>query len=199
MKMKAMFAQLVWLPFICLVAGCSTPMSLQYAKPATGQMNRGKICVVVNDKRSSEAISNDPYRVGTIRNTFGVPFALRSREGRKPPTVIKELVSDCLNAAGYEVVEQSDNLPRLVVDLQSFWSDGYQHNRMWLSMVTALKSNSQAQPVWSKEIESNVGITWLVGYGTFDKGFTKLLEDAKQKLMVSFNTSDFRQSLENSL
>ena len=171
-------------------------MSLSYEKPFFDQMDKGKICVVVNDQRPLEKGGDDPTRVGTIRNTYGMPFALRCSGDKEPPKVIEELVSDCLKAAGYEVVEQSDNVPQLHVALQSFWSDGYVHNRMWMSMVTELKGDMNSAPVWQYALESNVGITMTVGYGQFDKGFTRMLEDAKQKLIFEFNDSRFYNSYE---
>lgn len=191
------FSKLGLLTCIIFIGGCSTSMNLRYVKPSFEEMNKGKICVVVNDQRPPEEGSNDPTRVGTIRNTFGMPFPLRSSVGREPPKVIKELVSDCLKAAGYEVVEQSNNVPQLYVVLQSFWSDGYQHNRMWMTMFTELKNDINSPPVWRYEFESNVGVTWTAGYGPFDKGFNRMLEDAKQKLIDQFKGSKFHNSFKS--
>jgi uncharacterized lipoprotein YajG len=197
-KRKCIYTALVLLVSIVFLNGCSTTMKLKYTKPAIDTMNRinkGSISVVVNDQRPSEEGKNDHTRVGTIRNTFGVPFPLRADADREPPKVIKELVSDCLKASGYEVVESSNNVAHLYVDLRSFWSDGYQYNKMYMAMITELKNDPNASPVWSYELKSDAAVTWTVGYGQLDKGFTKLLEDAKKKLIAQFESSEFHNRL----
>ena len=172
-------------------------MKLKYTKPPIDTLNRidkGTISVIVNDRRLPEEGKNDRTRVGTIRNTFGVPFPLRADADRQPPKVIKDLVSDCLKASGFEVVESSNNVAHLIVDLRSFWSDGYQYNKMYVAMITELKNNPNASPVWSYELKSDAAVPWTIGYGQIDKGFTKLLEDAKKKLMAQFESSEFHNS-----
>ena len=182
---------------VLIMSGCASSMSLLYEKPSFETMNKGKICLVVNDQRPSEDGGSDPTRVGTIRNNFGMPFPLRSSAGREPPKVIRELVSDCLKAAGYDVVEQSNNVPQLHVALKSFWCDGYQYNKVWMTMSTELKSDINSQPVWRHEFESNAGIIWTVGYGPFNEGFNRMLEDAKQKLIAQFKDSRFQNSFKS--
>lgn len=198
MNNRIISTKLVLLACIILViSGCATSMSLRYEKPSFEMMNKGKICVVVNDQRPSEEGGSDPTRVGTIRNNFGMPFPLRSSVGREPPKVIKELVSDCLKAAGYEVVDQSNNVPQLYIALQSFWCDGYQYNKVWMTMATELKNNTNSPPVWHYEFESNAGVIWTVGYGPFDEGFNRMLEDAKQKLIAQFKDSKFHNNFKS--
>lgn len=192
---KCIFTALVLWISIILLNGCSTTMKLNYIKPSIKTMNKGRISVVVNDQRPYEEGKNDHTRVGTIRNTFGKPFPLRADADREPLKVIKELVSDCLKASGYEVVESSDNAAHLYIALRSFWSDGYQYNKMNMTMATELKNDPNASPVWSYELKSDAAVTWTIGYGQLDKGFTILLEDAKKKLMAQFESSEFHNSL----
>jgi hypothetical protein len=197
-KQKWILTALAMWVIIVLLNGCSTTMKLKYTKPPIDTLNRidkGTISVIVNDRRPPEEGKNDQTRVGTIRNTFGVPFPLRADADRQPPKVIKDLVSDCLKASGFEVVESSNNVAHLFVDLRSFWSDGYQYNKMYVAMITELKNNPNASPVWSYELKSDAAVPWTIGYGQLDKGFTKLLEDAKKKLMAQFESSEFHNSL----
>jgi hypothetical protein len=191
---KCFITALVLSVSIIILNGCSTTMKLSYNKPSIKTMDNGPICIVVNDQRPSEKGKSDHTRVGTIRNTFGKPFPLRADPDRVPPMVIKELVSDCLKASGYKVVEPSDNAAQLCVTLRSFWSDGYQFNKMYLEMVTELKKDPSASPVWSYELNSDAAVIWTIGYNQIDKGFTKLLEDAKEKLLVQFESSEFQTS-----
>ena len=182
---------------ILVISGCASSMSLRYEKPSFEMMNKGKISVVVDDQRPSEEGGNDTTRVGTIRNAFGMPFPLRSSAGREPLKAIRELVSDCLKAAGYEVVEQANSVPQLYVILKSFWCDGYQYNKVWMTMSTELKSVVKPQSVWRHEFESNAGVVYTAGYGPFDKGFNTMLEDAKQKLITQFKDSKFQNSFKS--
>lgn len=182
---------------IIFVGGCSTAMTLQYAKPPINDMNKGEIFVVVDDQRSPEAGGSDPTRVGTVRNTFGMPFPLRSRSDREPSMVIQELVSDCLKAAGYRISEQSENVPQLHVVLDTFWSDGYQHSRIWTKIPVALKNDKHSSPVWEHIFESNIGATWTAGYGPFNKGINSMLEEVKAKMISEFTSAEFNRSLQS--
>ena len=101
-KQKCILSFLFIWAGIILLNGCSTTMKLNYTKPlidTANNIDKGKISVVVNDQRPPEEGKNDPTRVGTIRNTFGMPFPLKADAERQPPKVIKELVSDCLRAS----------------------------------------------------------------------------------------------------
>jgi hypothetical protein len=194
-----MRCQLGIVTIICVVAavifnGCTSTMGLKYARPAPAEQSKGRICVVVDDQRSSEEIGGDPARVGTIRNGFGMPFPLRSNPDRLPPMVIDELVSDCLGAAGYTVVENNSSIPQMYVALKSFWSDGYQYSRMWLTMSIELKKNEGSRSVWLHNFESGEGIVWTIGSGKFDEGFTNMLEHAKEQLINQFDNLNFQKS-----
>jgi hypothetical protein len=182
---------------IIFVGGCSTSMKLHYVKPPFKEMNKGEIYVVVDDQRPPEKGGNDPTRVGTIRNTFGMPFPLKSSVDREPSKVIKELVSDCLKTAGYKILGQPDSAPQLHVVLQTFWSDGYQHSRMFTKIPVELKKDEHSQPVWKHIFESNIGVTWTVGYGPFDKGINSMLEEVKNKMITEFKDPKFNKSLKS--
>lgn len=182
---------------IILVGGCSTSMKLHYVKPPFKEMNKGEIYIVVDDQRPPKKGGNEPTRVGTIRNTFGMPFALKSSVDREPLKVIKELVSDCLKAAGYKISEHPDSAPQLHVVLQEFWSDGYQHSRIWTKIPVELKKDEHSQPVWKHIFESNIGATWTVGYGPFNKGINSMLEEVKNKMITEFNSPKFNMSLKS--
>ena len=198
MKNYALFLKLV-LPacVIIFICGCSTKMKLHYIKPALTEMNKGEIYVVVDDQRPPEKGGNDPTRVGTIRNTFGMPFPLKSRADREPSKVIKELVSDCLKAAGYKISGQPDSAPQLHVVLEKFWSDGYQHSRIWTKIPVELKKDEHSQPVWEHIFEYNIGATWTAGYGPFNRGINSMLEEVKNKMIIEFKDPKFNESLKS--
>ena len=182
---------------IILVGGCASSMKLHYVKPPFNEMTKGEIYVVVDDQRPPDKGGNDPTRVGTIRNTFGMPFPLRSRVDREPSKVIKELVSDCLKTAGYKISGQPDSAPQLHVVLETFWSDGYQHSRIGTKIPVELKKDAHTKPVWKHIFESNIGVTWKVGYGPFNKGINSMLEDVKSKMITEFKDPKFNKSLKS--
>lgn len=197
-KNYAFFLKLVLSAFvIILLGGCSATMKLHYVKPPIIEMNKGEIYVVIDDQRPPEKGGNDPTRVGTVRNTFGMPFPLKSRADREPSMVIKELVSDCLMTAGYIISGHPDSAPQLHVVLQTFWSDGYQHSRIGTKIPVELKKDEHSQPVWKHIFESNIGVTWKAGYGPFNKGINKMLEDVKSKMITEFKDPKFNKSLKS--
>jgi hypothetical protein len=178
-----------------LFFGCSNSMSLRYEKPFIGSTMLGKIGVSIKDMRAPEKGGTDPIRVGTMRSAVGIPYSLRA--SKDPVKVVKELVSDCLKANGYEVVDPSPNIPQLNVTLKSFWCDGYQVNRAWMQIQTELKAQESSVPVWQDDFESSVNVVMTVGYGAFDKGFNRMLEDAKQKLFERFKDSEFNNAFKS--
>jgi hypothetical protein len=180
-----------------LAVGCSNTMRLQYVKPPLKEMNKGKVYVVVDDQRLPDRGGDDPTRVGTIRNTFGMPFPLKASANREPSKVIQELISDCLKAAGYEISEQPDKVPQLHVALQAFWSDGYQHSRIGTTIPVELKKDRNSKPVWQHIFESNIGVTWKAGYGPFDRGINSMLEEVKNKMIAEFEDPSFYKSLKS--
>lgn len=195
---RTIFLNLIISTFVIIfISGCSTTMSLHYEKPTFKEMNRGKIFVVVNDQRPTEEGGNDPKRVGTIRNGVGMPFPLNSSADRNPSRVIKELVSDCLKATGYNVSEQPSNVPQMHVVIKSFWSDGYHHQRIWTILPAELKKDNHSPPVWEHTFESSNGVTWTAGYGPFDEGINEMLEDLKSKMLAEFNDPKFYKSLKS--
>ena len=175
-----------------LSSGCST-MKLRYDEPPASEPVKGEISIVLEDRRPANRGGDEPLRVGTIRNTFGMPFALAAAAGREPPRVVEELVSDCLEASGYRVVGAAAGVPQLRAALEAFWTDGYQHSRMILELPLELRRNESAPPVWSHHLESNTGVTWTVGYGQFDRGFSRTLNEAKQKLIAEFSGPGFAE------
>lgn len=182
---------------ISLLSNCSSSMQLKYKKPPVNNINKGEIYVVIDDQRPPDKGGDDPTRVGTIRNTFGMPFALRASNDREPTKVIKELVSDCLNSAGYKISEKPDGVPKMQVMLQSFWSDGYQHSRMWTKIPVTLISNKSTQPEWQHTFEYNIGATWSAGYGPFNKAINKMLEKLKNEMITEFNSPKFSESIKS--
>lgn len=175
-------------------SGCSSTMKLRYERPPAAAGTTVDIGLVVEDGREPARGGNDPVRVGTIRNTFGMPFPLKASPAREPAQVVRELLSDCLAASGFRVVEPTPSTPRLHATLLTFWTDGYQHSRMILSVPMQLQAKEGATPAWSHELDSNTGVTWTAGYGQFDRGFTAMLEEAKGQLLAEFGSPAFRDA-----
>ena len=184
---------------VTLAAGCSSTMKLRYDKPPSSETNKGEISVVVSDQRPPNRGGDQPLRVGTVRNTFGMPFPLKASADREPSKVAGELVSDCLEAAGYRVVPGSGGVPQLHVVVQTFWTDGYQHSRLGLTMPMKLGGDEGSALAWSYVLDADIGLTWTAGYRQFDRGFSKLLEVAKHKLIAEFNDPRFRSSYSGSV
>jgi hypothetical protein len=169
-------------------------MSLQYKKPPIEEMNRNDVFVIVSDQRADEEGGKEPLRVGTIRNSFGMPFPLNARSDRAPAKVIKELVSECLMAAGYKILDKPAGVPQMQVKIKSFWSDGYQYNRVWAILQMSLKKDEIVSPSWKKTFESSTGVVWKIGTGPFEEGINNMLEDLKNKLLLAFRDPKFRNS-----
>ncbi|MGH0035392.1 MAG: hypothetical protein ACQGVK_10240 [Myxococcota bacterium] len=177
-------------------SGCSS-MRLRYQEPPPATSTIGEIALVVSDLRPPGNGGDDPLRVGTIRNTFGMPFPLKAQPSRNPSVVVEELVGDCLEASGYRVVAASEGVPQLHAALMGFWTDGYQHSRMILDLPLELRRDADSPPIWSHDVSSNTGVTWSVGYGQFDRGFTAMLEEARNDLLAQLGSPDFRESYQS--
>ena len=192
-NLKLVFSYLAPITCIILINGCTPTMNLKYTKPTVADMSLGEICVIVKDRRSQGYGGDNPMRVGTTRSGAGIPYALNASPNREPQKVIKELVTDCLKASGYNVIDQSDGVPQLNVMIKSFWTDGYVHNRMDLNAPMELKKNDDSVPTWVYILESNEGVT-LWGLSDLQKGFSKMLNKAKEKLIEQFKDPEFHGS-----
>ena len=188
-KKYTYFTLLFFLCGILCMGGC-TSLQLYYKKPPFETTIKGSISVVLNDKRPAEEGGKEPTQVGVVRNAFGMPFPMKAAN-TEPSKIVKELVSDCLKAAGYESVEQAENVPQLHVFLESFWSDGYQASRTSMQLLMELRKSPTSPALWSQPLLSDTVVMWTAGTGPMEKGYNQVLEDAKQKLITHFKDSKF--------
>jgi hypothetical protein len=178
--------------FLVMLYGCSNALQLKYSKPAAQPPSKGGVAVIVIDERKPDYGGKEKNIVGNARNTFGVPFPIKAAPGREPHIVTKELITDCLSAAGYEVVGDKSNNPKLYAALKTFWTDGYQHNRMEIQVSMALKESAESKPAWQHDLKANAGKTWgLGGYSQFDSGFSRMLDMARDDLLKEFQSPRF--------
>ena len=191
MKLRVQF-QLIGVCMISTLLACSSAMQLAYTKPMVTIINKGKLSVVISDQRAPDRGGNDPLVVGIARNAFGMPFPVKAAPNREPAKVAKELLSECLQAAGYKVVGDANRAPQLHAVLKVFWSDGYQHSRMGILMPLELKNNEKSPPVWKYGLDVNTGFTARsAGFRQFNQGYNKMLERTKDKLLELFNSKKF--------
>lgn len=191
MKSRLQIQLTVACVFLCLL-GCSSAMQLAYTKPMPATAYKGEIYVNLEDQRSQHGNGDDPLKVGTARNGFGMPFDIKAAPNREPSKVTKELVSECLAAAGYKVVDQKHGVPQLHAVLTHFYSDGYQHSRMGLIMPLELKRNEKSKPAWKYDMDVNTGYTWrIAGMAQLNTGYTRMLEAAKETLLEQFKNPEF--------
>ncbi len=179
---------------VVVLNGCSRTMKLVYSKPSFGEMDRGKIHVVLKDERAPKRGGNEPTRVGTLRGGFGNPFAVWSRVDREPVKVVRELISDSLMAAGYKVVDQPEGVPKIYATLQEFWCDGYAGYKMTLKVPMDLKQGENSAPVWNYSLNSKGRVFVQWGPGDLNKGYKRMLEDAVQQLTAQFQSPGFHNS-----
>lgn len=109
----------------------------------------------------------------------------------------KRLWKALIKATGYAVAAQPSDVPQLHVAIKSFWSDGYQHQRIWTILPTELKQDKLSKPVWEHTFEIGLGANWTVGYGPFDEGINRMLEDLKAEMLTTFNDPEFYNSIKS--
>ena len=94
--------------------------------------------------------------------------------------------------AGYQTVNDSSTAPLLHAQLMTFWSDGYVHNRIALKMPIDLRKTESTTSDWMYDLDVNVGFTPMgAGFSQFNSGYDNMLEEAKNKLVEQFNSSEF--------
>jgi hypothetical protein len=180
----------------CLIAltGCANGMRLAYTKPTMAESKKGKLSVSISDQRVANRGGENPLVVGQARNAVGMPFAIKAAPNREPTQVVKELIADCLAAAGYEVVGGDADAPQLDAVLKVFWSDGYQHSRMAMVVPMELKRHETSAPIWRYTLDINTGFTWRsAGFSQFNRGFDNMLNTAKDRLIEQFQHNDFKK------
>ena len=81
------------------------------------------------------------------------------------------------------------------VSIETFWTDGYVHIKIWTKLPPELKKDKNSPPVWEHNFESSSDATWTVGYGPLEKGINDMLEDVKAKMLTEFKNPEFYNSL----
>ncbi len=176
-----------------LWVGCAG-IQLSYERPAAAEDRYGPVEVVLEDARVAGKGGGEPYVVGQLRNAFGMPFDVEAAPDREPSKVVRELISECLRASGFRVVDASSGAPQLFARLDQFWSDGYQHNRLWLDLHLELRPATGGRPVWSDVMNVNEGWTAkTAGFSQMNSGYRKLLESARDDLLLRFQDREFRR------
>lgn len=199
MKKQRIFPWIILCVFFILF-GCRNAMQLKYARPAPAPASKGDVAVIVTDAREPQKGGEQPFKVGNARNAFGMPFAINAASNREPTRAIKELVTDCLMAAGYRVVEDGGRAPQLHAVLKTFWSDGYQHSRMIIDVPMELKQAGRSKAAWTYNLNVNTGFTWRsAGYRQFNLGFNKMMETAKDDLLREFTSSGFQKKYQRAM
>jgi len=183
------FALLLTLSCILLMSGC-TSLQLYYTKPPFEMTGKGTVSLIMHDQRPPDEGGKEPMQVGVIRNAFGMPFAMKATN-TEPSKILKELALDCLKAAGYEPIDQSDNVPQLHLFLERFWSDGYQMSRTSMKVMMELRKSASSPVLWSHSLLSDTVVMWTAGTGPMEKGFHQVLEDAKQRMIIQFKDKKF--------
>jgi hypothetical protein len=108
---------------------------------------------------------------------------------------MRELLSDCLEASGYKVVDASQQAPQLHAVLKVFCSDGYQHSRMGLLMPIEFQERAGSSSLWSYAVNINTGKTWgMGGFSQFNGAFNKMLDEAKDDLLEQFAKPEFEEA-----
>ncbi len=187
-------ATLTILAGVVLLSGCSRRMNLIYPKPPFGEMNRGEIGMVVKDERPAKEGGNNPDLIGQVRSGVGIPSGVYAKQDKDPSKVVKELISDCLKAAGYKVVDRPGRVPTIYAVLQEFWGDGYMHYKMSLTIPVELKKGENSRSVWSETVKSKGGVTLMWGPSELNKGYRSMLEDATRQFTLKFQSPEFQSS-----
>lgn len=189
--MRIKFIKLLSILFIIqLFFGCMT-FRLKYKIPDASSSKIGKVILIVDDRRDPDKGGNDPLAIGIARSAAGVPFTMKASSGNEPLKVMREMISSCLLASGYDVVDESNKAPVLHATLNDFWSDGYAHNRMVIKMRVELVKEIGSPPLWISFVDVNEGATAVWSVRDFGRGYNKMLETTKNKLLTDFNLKEF--------
>jgi hypothetical protein len=190
MKSKPLVAS-VALILVMTFLSCSNALQLTYQKPPTAGAMKGPLYLKVDDARPADKGGDKPLTVGIVRSGFGIPYDIMAASHREPAIVAKEMISECLMSAGYQVVSDP-SVPHMSAQLTSFWSDGYVHNRIVMKMPLDLKKSADTAPAWTYDLDVNTGFTPMgAGFSQFNRGYNQMLNEAKDKLLEQFKSTEF--------
>ncbi len=113
--------------------------------------------VEVRDERSELARDEDmpPERLGTLRNGYGMPFALVNT-GEPLETYFSGWMGRILKHNGIAALERDDQ-PRLLVTIEGMWIEGYaMHNTLELELRVELFAPKARRPAVTETIDLTV-------------------------------------------
>ena len=113
---------------LVVVAGCGPHRYLVWeaAPPAPSLM--GRAAINVTDHREPKKGGDDPSVVGFQRSGFGIPYPIHIGNPGQLSMDMHELLAEAMMSVGVAVLAPGQDQgasSRVMVDIQSFWCDGY--------------------------------------------------------------------------
>jgi hypothetical protein len=191
-KLHSLAVTISLLLLLAGVNGCVPAVRLSAPELAQAQTRIGSVAVgSINNLRPRDTGGENFRTIGAVRSGYGSSLPLNTEEGREVDIAIREALKNALDHAGYFALTPAipGDVPRLDVDVISFWGDGHKDYRIESVVVVKLVDTASGEPIAQREINLNRGFAVTAGYGSLRQAFDSVMKDLQQEF-VSFMLSE---------
>ncbi|HEX9101947.1 MAG TPA: hypothetical protein VF997_07080 [Polyangia bacterium] len=118
----------LWLLLLSLAAGGCGPRYVVVQEQPPPPPLYGRVSVEVSDRREPKRGGADPSVIGNERSGWGIPVAVRIGGPGELALEVHDLFAEAATSTGIGVLplgQAAGATSRLVVEIQTFWCDGY--------------------------------------------------------------------------
>jgi hypothetical protein len=194
-KSHSLIISALLLLFLSGLSACVPAVRLNAPELAKAPTRIGSVVIGdINNLRPQETGGQDFGVIGEVRSGYGSPFPLHTEEGRELDVAIREAVRNALDHAGYFALTPAipGDLPRLDVDVISFWGDGHKGYQIESIVVIKLVDTGSGNTLAQKEVNLNRSFAVTTGYRSLHRAFADIMKDLQQELVAFMLSEPFR-------
>jgi hypothetical protein len=197
-KLRSLAVGISILLFLSGINACVPAVQLSTPELPRTQTQIGSVATgSINNLRPQNTGGQDFRIIGEVRSGYGSPFPLHTEEDRALDVAIREAVKNALTHAGYYALTPAipGDVPRLDIDVMSFWGDGHQGYQIEAMLVARLVDTGSGESLAQREIKLVRGFTVTAGYGSLQRAFDSIMKDLQQELVALMLSEEFRSAV----
>jgi len=177
-NMSWIIKNFAFLALIFITVACVPTINLSHtALPRSGSLDNVAVIGTINDLRPKSHGGGDFSHIGEVRNMYGMPFQLKTKNGRELDVSLREAIDTALMNAGYRDANnvERDGAMRLEIDILEFWSDGYMGYKVNATIAIRLVRGEKGIAIAEKKIVASQGFA-LATEGNMDNALEKVMD-----------------------
>lgn len=175
------------------LGACIPSMDIKYDSLSKSDAKRGTVLVgEVSNKRFKEYGGRSFALLGLIRGGYGNPFDLKTEEGKEINIVLKEIAKNVLDHTGYTFAGNDRKAPRLELEVNRFWCDGYGNKYTIEAEIAAKLVDPSGEKVLAQRGLNFERVFKLSTPGKTREAFDVVFNDLQKQLLAFVQSKEFQ-------